>query len=100
MKEDIFNQYVDRVLNLFGITREELFSRSRKRNIVDARQLIYYLCFNRPIMLKYIEKFMSNNGHDVCHQTIKHGVNIVEQKIHSDRDYQSIIKDIEKAVFI
>lgn len=100
MKEDIFNQYVDRVLSLFGITKEELFSRSRKRNIVDARQLVYYLCYNRPIMLKYVENFMSNNGHDVCRQTIKHGVNIVEDKIQSDRDYQSIIKEIERVVFI
>lgn len=100
MKEDIFNQYVDRILVLFCIKKEELFSKSRKRNLVDARQLLYYLCFNRPIQVSYIENFMKDNGYDVYHQTIAHGIRAVDEKIKVDRDYQSIIKDIEKAVHI
>ena len=35
MKEDIFNQYVDRVVSMFGITKEEFFCKTRKSHIVD-----------------------------------------------------------------
>jgi chromosomal replication initiation ATPase DnaA len=100
MKEDVFNQYVNRVLDLFSVTREELFSKSKKRNIVDARQLLYYLCFNRQMKLIIIKNFMTNNGYEIAHNSIINGIRVVDDKVKEDRDYQSIIKDIDKAVFI
>jgi chromosomal replication initiation ATPase DnaA len=100
MKEEIFNQYVDRVINLFGITREDFFLKSRKRELVDARYLVYYLCSERPIQTTYIQKFMNNNGHDTPHTLILHGIKTTKEKVKEDRDYQSIVKDIDKAVFI
>lgn len=100
MKEDVFNQYVNKVLDLFSVTREELFSKSKKRNIVDARQLLYYLCFNRQMKLIIIKNFMTNNGYEIAHNSIINGVRVVDDKVKEDRDYQSIIKDIDKSVFI
>lgn len=100
MKEDVFNQYVDRVINLFSITKKEFFSKSKKRNIVDARQLVYYLCSKRPIQITYIQKFMCDNGYDVVHSVIIHGVNVMSARIEEDRDYQAVIKEINRAVFI
>jgi hypothetical protein len=43
---------------------------------------------------------MKENGYDVPHQTIAHGIKIVREKINQDQDYQSIIKEIDRAVFI
>jgi chromosomal replication initiator protein len=100
MKEDVFNQYVDRVLNLFNITKEEFFSKSKKRNIVDARQLVYYLCSQRPIQITYIQKYMCQNGYDVVHSVIIHGINAMQSRVKEDRDYQAIIKELDRAVFI
>jgi chromosomal replication initiation ATPase DnaA len=100
MKEDVFNQYVERVLDLYSITREELFVKSKKRYIVDARQLLYYLCFNRHIKLIIIQKFMENNGYKISHNSVTHGINSVAEKIEQDKDYKSIINDIDRAVFI
>lgn len=100
MKEDVFNQYVERVCDLFKIDRETLFSKSKKRYIVDARQLLYYLCYNRQIQFVIIKKFMSDNGCSILHNSIVNGVNNVKVKIVEDKDYQTIIKDIDKAVFI
>lgn len=100
MKEDVFNQYVERVLNLFNITKEEFFSKSKKRNLVDARQLVYYLCLTRPIQITYIQGFMRDNGYDVVHSVIIHGVNAMKKRIKDDRDYQAVIKEINRAVFI
>jgi chromosomal replication initiation ATPase DnaA len=100
MKEDVFNQYVERVCGLFSISNEEFFSKSRKRNFVDARHLVYFLCSIRPIQVIYIKKFMEDNGYEVYRTSISHGINIVSQKIIEDKDYQHIIKEIEKSVFI
>ena len=100
MKEDIFNQYVERVINLFGITKKDFFLKSRKRNLVDARYLVYYLCSERPIQATYIRNFMDNNGYQTDHTLILHGIKVTREKIKEDQDYQSIIKEIERAVFI
>jgi chromosomal replication initiation ATPase DnaA len=100
MKQDIFNQYVDRVSSLFGIAREDIFSKSKKKNLVDARHLIYYLCFKRPMQITYIEKFMIENGYNVVHSTVIYGIASVDKKIAEDRDYVTVVREIEKAVFI
>jgi chromosomal replication initiation ATPase DnaA len=100
MKEDVFHQYVDRVIDLFNIDRETLFSKSKQRHIVDARQLLYYLCYNRKMQLVTIKKFMNDNGCSILHNSIVNGIKNVSVKVEEDRDYQTIIRDIEKAVFI
>lgn len=100
MKEDIFIQYVDRVTSLFSIQKEDFFSKSKKQILVDARHLVYYLCFKRPMKIMYIQKYMNENGYIINHSTIIHGVGSVDRKIAEDNDYLSIVKEIEKAVFI
>lgn len=100
MKEDVFNQYVERVSNLFNMDRETLFSKSKQRHIVDARQLLYYLCYNRQMQFVTIKNFMLANGTSVLHNSIVNGIKNVKIKLEEDRDYQTIIKELEKAVFI
>lgn len=100
MKVDIFNQYVERLTELFGITKENLFSKSKERELVDARYLLYYLCFKRPMNISYIQKYLLDNGYDIKHTTILYGIRIVEKRVKEDPDYMQIVKDIQKAVFI
>ena len=100
MKEEVFNQYVDRVVDLFKITKEDFFKKSKKRTLTDARYLVYYLCFERNIKQISITEFMCKNGHTIPHQTVLHGIKTVREKIKEDQDYQSIIKEIDRAVFI
>lgn len=100
MKSDVFNQYVDRVSELYNIKKKDLFSKSKKREFVDARHLIYYLCSKRPIQISYIQKYMDDNGYKIQHSSVIHGINSIQNKVNEDKDYQTIIKDIEKAVFI
>jgi chromosomal replication initiation ATPase DnaA len=100
MKEDVFNQYVERVLSLFNITNDEFFSKSRKRNFVDARHLVFFLCSRRNIQVTYIENFMKHNNHDIFRTSISHGIKSVSKKVEEDRDYKDIVNDIEKAVHI
>jgi chromosomal replication initiation ATPase DnaA len=100
MKEEVFNQYVQKITKLFGVTKDELFLKSRKRNIVDARQLLYYLCFNRQMQIVIIKDFMRKNGYNIDYPSVVNGIHKVDQKIKEDRDYQSIVKNIDQSVFI
>lgn len=92
MKYKIFNQYVDQVCHLFSISKEELFSKTKRRDIVDARQLLYYLCDKRPIRQVYIQEYMSNNGYDISHSSIHHGISVVKKKVKTDKDYKEYAK--------
>lgn len=100
MKHDVFNQYVERVSDLFGVSRDEMFSKSKKRECVDARHLVYYLCNKRPMQITYIQKYMREAGYEIKHSSIIYGIASVEQRMEEDRDYVSIVKEVERAVFI
>lgn len=94
MKHDVFNQYVDSVVQLFKIEKSDLFSKSKKRKIVDARHLLYYLCDKRPMRLTYIKQYMLENGYHIDNSSIIHGINMVNKKIQEDNDYVTVIKSI------
>jgi chromosomal replication initiation ATPase DnaA len=100
MKSDIFNQYVERVTDLFGISKDKFFSKSKERELVDARYLLYYLCYKRPMGINYIQKYMDESGYTIKHSTIIYGISTVEKRVKDDNDYLQIVKDIQKAVFI
>ena len=87
MKTTIFNQYVDKVCFLFNVDREVLFSKTTRRDLVDARQLLYYLCSQRPMRLVYIQEYMSDNGYEINHSSIHHGISVVKKKMETDKDY-------------
>lgn len=98
MKKEIFNQYAQKIADLFGVDKQELFVKSKKRDLVDARHLLYYLCFHRPMKLISIQNFMDDNGYNISHPSVIHGINTVEQRVAEDADYTFIIKSIEKSV--
>jgi chromosomal replication initiator protein len=100
MKHDVFNQYVERVANLFELDKQDIFSKSKKREFVDARHLIYYLCAKRPMQLTYIQKYMAENGYIIQHSSVIHGIASVKEKIKLDKDYAAVVKEIDRAVFI
>ena len=99
MKKDIFNQYVSKVCELFGIEPDDLIKKTKHRNIVDARQLLFFLCDKRQIQKIYIEKWMNDAGFTIGHSTIIYGINRVKDRMRGDNDYVSIVKDIERSVF-
>ena len=70
MKHDVFNQYVERVSDLFGVSKDDIFSKSKKREFVDARHLVYYLCAKRPMQVTYIQKYMNEAGYQIKHSSI------------------------------
>lgn len=98
MKREIFNKYADEVTRLFGISKDELFTKNKKRNISEARQVLYYLCYVRPMQITYIEQYMTDSGYVIKHPSIIHGIHAVEARIDGDRDYLTLIKKIQECV--
>ncbi len=94
MKRGIFNEYVEAVLDIFEIKRSQLFKKSKRRDIVDARHLLYYMCYHRPMQVNYIQMFMKENGYKVGHSTIIHGISQVSDKMDEDTDYQQVYRTL------
>tara|TARA_R100001509_G_C4811231_1_gene196467 strand:- start:130 stop:423 length:294 start_codon:yes stop_codon:yes gene_type:complete len=95
MKLNIFNQYVTEVAHLYNLEEELIFEKSKERGIVDARHLLYYLCYFRPMKLKYIQDYMKGRGYEIGHSSIIHGIQSVQKAIDEDDDYQSVINQIK-----
>ena len=93
MKKSVFNYYATKVAHLFDIKEDELFSRSRRTDISDARSLLYYLCYIRPMSVAYIQKYMHGSGSKVAHTSILYGINKVKQRMREDSDYINIIEN-------
>jgi len=95
MKQEIFKMYADRIQKLFDITEEQLYSKSKKRDLVDARFLLYYLCYIRPMQINYIQKYMTESGYKIEHSSIIHGISIIQDRIKTDKDYSLTINKIK-----
>lgn len=100
MKQDVFNRYADRIASLFHISREDLFKKSKKTDLVDARHLLYYMCYNRQIKITSIEEYMALCGYTIKHSSIIHGIKAVEDKIKEDKDYVVAIKELDRHITI
>ena len=44
MKKPIFDKYALAVAKAFHLEIDKLFEKSKRRNLVDARQILYLLC--------------------------------------------------------
>jgi chromosomal replication initiation ATPase DnaA len=100
MKKQIFNQYLEAICELFSVTKEDIMSKTKRADVSEARQLLYYLCYIRPMKFSEIQKYMIEEGYDPRHTPIIRGVKSVEAKVESDRDYKSIVERIHNSVFI
>jgi hypothetical protein len=49
----------------------------------------------RPIRISYIQRFMEENGHDICHSTIIHGYKKAKALIDTDKDYEYVVKKLQ-----
>ena len=96
MKEKVFEYYASSIAGQFNISLEELYTQTKKSHIVDARQLLYWLCIQRPIKKSYIQTFLKENGYKVSHSTLIYGYRQAKKLIDSDPDFKKMIKEIQK----
>jgi len=94
MKKEIFDTYAELVAEQFYISLEDMFSKSRVSPRPEARQMLYYLAYERPIKISSIRRFMEKNGLPVQHNTIMNGVEKAKKLVDQDKDYQEFVKKI------
>jgi chromosomal replication initiation ATPase DnaA len=95
MKNEIFNEYVERIVGLYKIPKEEIFSKIKRTDVVDARQMLFYLCNRRNISHTQIKRYLIDEGLEMTISTILHGIKVMEEKISNDSDYKQIINKIK-----
>jgi chromosomal replication initiation ATPase DnaA len=94
MKQQIFKQYALYVCKSLGVDVKSLFTKLKRRNLVDARYLLYYFCFNRPMRIRDIQEYMSDEGYFISHSAIIKGIAIINDRIENDKDYSDLVKKI------
>ncbi len=94
MKKEIFDAYAIAIAKQFHLTMDQMFDKTKKREIVDARQMLYYMCMERPIRISYIQRFMAEQGHSVSHSTIIHGYKKAKELIDKDKDFKQVVNEI------
>ena len=86
----------DTVCDYFNLSRNEIQSPSRKRQIVQARQIAMYLCRN------YISNCsLSTIGAEIGgkdHATVLHACSTVADLMSTDKSFKQYVTDIEKMI--
>ena len=81
------------VCDYFNISSEDLISKSRKRQIVQARQIAMYLCRNLISNCSLSTIGAETGGKD--HATVLHSCNMVSDLMATDRVFKKYVSDLE-----
>ena len=93
-REDVtMDKVQDVVCEYFNITRETLLSKSRKRNIVQARQIAMYLSRSLISNCSLATIGQEIGGKD--HATVLHACTTVSDLMATDKGFRKYVTDIE-----
>ncbi|MBR0174907.1 MAG: chromosomal replication initiator protein DnaA [Bacteroidales bacterium] len=100
--EDTSNITIDKVqkavCDYFNITRDALLSMSRKRQIVQARQISMYLCRNLITNCSLSTIGAESGGKD--HATVLHACATVTDLMATDKFFKKYVSDLEKILHV
>ena len=94
MKEYIFDQFVDNILNHTGLTREQLFENSRKIEYANPRKFLYKLCVDRGITQSDVVSYMGKNNFKCTDATIYQGISSLDKMMERDSDLSIILNKL------
>lgn len=93
-KEISIDKVQKSVCEYFNITRDDLLSKSRKRQIVQARQIAMFLSRQLVSNCSLSTIGMEIGGKD--HSTVLHACNTVSDLMLTDKSFKKYVKDIEQ----
>ena len=96
MKEYIYKQYLNNILNHLDIKINELLQKTKERRITEARYMLYYLCDQRGMSNSEIQSYMGSQGFDVPLNNIQYGIKKIGETITNDSDYKHIVKKLKQ----
>jgi len=76
------------------VAKNDLFTATKKQDIVDARQMLFWLCRDAGISVSYIQKYVKHNGLSITHSTIIHGVNRMSTIMEADDYVNDLMKSL------
>ena len=92
-KNDLTIDHIQQIIaDYFNLDIESLHSKTRKRNVVQARQLVMF--FSK----KYTKNSLSTIGSQIgqrAHATVLHACKTVENLIETDRAFKKYVSDLE-----
>jgi len=99
MKETIFELYVSEVCSLFGLTKQDLFSKRSGRIVAHARQFLFWICHKRGMMgaeiVKYSKAYIKLHLSTVCY-----GIRVISKKAEADNDLVKLERRMRESVSI
>ncbi len=95
--EITINRIQNTVCNYFNITTDQFLSKTRKREIVQARQIAMYL--SRNLTKTSLASIGSQLG-GKDHATVHHACNTVCDLMDTDRNFRQYVADIEKQLTV
>lgn len=89
------NKVINAVCRHFNISPKEIAEKSRKRPIVEPRQIACYLLrVNSSLTFKEIGDIF--NGRD--HTTALHSIQVVKDRMSVDASFRNIVNEIEEGI--
>lgn len=82
------------VCDYFNVSRETIMSNTRKRNVVQARQIAMYLCRNHISNCSLSTIGVEIGGKD--HATVLHACTTVSDLMSTDKTFRKYVLDIER----
>ena len=96
MKQKVFDNYANAIASEFNLSKKEIFTKKKSGDLVDARQMLYYLCMERPMRISSIQKLLKKHGYEVGHSTIISGYKKAKLLIETDSDYLKFVQKINR----
>lgn len=94
MKRDLYNRILQQILDIYKITKDELYESTKMHDVVNARYLLFYVCKQNGISVSRLQILLKEDGFNVTTPTVLRGIQAMEKRILEDTDYISIIKSI------
>lgn len=92
MKEHIFKQYLENILNYLDISVDELFEKTKRDEVVKPRNMLYYICnVNSNMGQKEISGYLKKLDIEVSEENIHYGIASFKKLMEEDRDYIYIV---------
>jgi hypothetical protein len=89
-REVFWSALEDVVCSVLGLQSQTLYTPTRRREIVTARQMIFFLI--RPCYFQSFESIGKHYGKD--HATVMHGIKQATWQIEMDRTYRATVERI------
>ena len=96
MKEEKFNEYVKLISMAFNVSKYDFFVKSKIKEHVDPRQMLYYACMGNGFQYAEIRRLMMKNRYKIDNTSIRFGVDSIDKKIKNNKDYQKLISQLNK----